>query len=226
MSGEPNNAEHELRELYRAVATERSPERLDDAVRRAADAALTERPRQSRWLPSLALAATLVIAVGVAFRGEFAVEQGTGVAPADSASEAAAEAEPRAAPAAAGAAQALSEELRESAASAADVLEAETFREKARREALSSRSKPAAPDAASDAPVERHRLDNEVAATAFMSDTVTRQTNACDDDERRTPERWRACIEALAERGDGAALAVERAEFTRRHPDITLPPPD
>ncbi len=219
MSDQPNNAEQELRELYRAVSTERSPERLDDAIRHAADAAVTERRRPSRWLPPLALAATLVIAVGVAFRGEFAVEHDAWPAPAGTA-EAVIDGEPERAPAEA--ASALPQELRESAASGPNVLEAERFREKVRREALSSRAKPAPPAVSQDS----LRLDRGVAATAFMDEAAGLRSAACSDDQRRTPERWLACMEALAERGDEAALAIERDDFARQHPDITLPPAD
>lgn len=58
------------------------------------------------------------------------------------------------------------------------------------------------------------------AARARLQETAA---DGCDETERRTPESWHACIEALAELGDDSLVDAERRALAEAFPDFRPP---
>jgi len=201
LHGDPGDGIEEVSRAYRAVEfRDAPPAELDRAVLAAARQA--HQRRRGRYLPSLAMAATVLLALGIVLRLTMPDRTPIGPVPdqprpAVSPPGPAAERAPT--PAERPAAQAQDQAL--PAAAPATTQENATL--PAAREAVEA---PAAGQAAVAQPAAR-ALANTVCSTSRLGEAGP----------------WLDCIRALAAEGQLGSARAELDEFIRAHPDFALP---
>ena len=193
--------DQELSALYQAIPKVEPPPWLDDQILTAARAAVAPRPaptiprfrRIGFWAAPVALAATLIMAVGLV---QLTREAG--------------EREPS-----------LDMKVQSSAKPAAEADAAPTSRleSMATDRALPKPAAPSAPEPSASMPMERRKADLlQEAPAAVEKETTVRQLKA-----ERSPTEWLAEIAELRQQGRTAEAEASLAEFRRRYPDYHQP---
>ena len=228
----------EVTNVYRDLASERTPPHLDRAVlKEAAAAAASGRKRGSAWLLPLAFAATVGLSLAVLLEITSApdldgAESGALVQPAGFADETPAppiaeEQERRPAPLAGGGTTAPTQmeqqrpELPTAKPSVSPSISTAPQRQSDMKEAADSFSKAAA-ESKRSMQADQERV-MELRSTV-RSNTASVKSGApgsiCSDEARRTATSWWQCIEALREQEDSAEVRDELAAFREAHPDF------
>ena len=237
---EPRNAEfhdENLSALYRVTRDPEPPAWLDQRILTAANAApqpvstLAPSPSRRRrtrlWAVPAALAATVVLAVGIV---RLARESGEwGPLPENKTLHSTAESAAEADATAAGRAQ-FSDHDRPSSSPAVELRPTMPLGEAVR---VAPQSLPALPAAAPPvkleeelmprrpAPAERERARDWLRA-APTGQRVNQDAASQDRSDRYTPEEWLAAIAELRRQGRMAEADAKLAEFRRRYPDYPL----
>ena len=239
-TGRPDDLmEREVRDAYRALASERAPERLDRAV--LAEAAAAAKPRSSpilRWRRPLAWAAT--IALSFALILEFtqtdpdlivpAADQPAGSSDLDALDEAIPESaagEP-AAPAV------MSEPAKRERMKELEIMSAPRAPadSKARGEAASGATSDVAVTAAPELEEAARESGRRVLEQRSLSTNSVRADQyveldagepVCEAAVRASADDWRRCIEELAANGRTADASAEVEHFRRAFPDAPVP---
>jgi len=200
--------DQELSRAYRTLAAEEPPRALDDAILAAA------RRRTARWRVPVAVAAVLVLAVGVTLRMLPQQPDAESVALAPQVLQAPRSAEPKAEAGATAERQAAEARARADAASARRANEAVTP-----SAAGAPRTAPASPAPAEAAVGARREATADSPALASAPAPAKLAKRA----EAQTPEAWLERIAELKKQGRDREAEESLAEFRKRFPGYKIP---